>query len=60
MKKLLAIAAIGLFTASMALSGAAYAAGDCSGMGLADGYYSAPVTTVLDSGTTKPNPKPGS
>jgi|KNS12BottometaT_FD_k123_102251_2 hypothetical protein len=60
MKKLLAIAAIGLFTASTVLAGAAYAGGGCSGGVAMDGDYSAPVQTVLDSGTTKPKPESGS
>ena len=60
MRKLLAIAAIGLFAASVTLAGAAYAGSGCSGGVALDGDYSSPVTTALDSGTTTPKPKTGS
>ena len=58
MKKLFALAAIGLFTVSIT-AGAAFAG--CGGHGVvAEGEMSTPVKIVLDSGAITPKPKTGS
>ncbi len=58
MKKLFAIAAVGLFSVSIT-AGAAFAG--CAGHGVvAEGEISTPVKTVLDTGVITPKPKTGS
>ena len=61
MKKLFAIAAIGLFVASTAMAGSTYVDFGCDdGMGMAEGDMSTPVKIVLETGTVTPKPKTGS
>ncbi len=58
MKRLFAIAAIGLFALSIT-AGAALA--ECAGHGVvAEGEMSTPVKIVLDTGAVTPKPKTGS